>query len=244
MNSGFELIIDGKDIDVRIKSNSLSKRVSVKYYNGYIVVVKPTYLSNKSIYKILNENRLNIEKDYKKYIPEIMMKEKFITSGTIFLYDGKSLEISIVLVDENKIYSKVIDDKLVIYISNKVDSKVKNTVIVKYLKELYKRFTYEFLDIELLYWSKILNLKFNNYRVKDVKTRWGSCAKESKNLNFSLRLAMMPKNVRASIIVHELCHLKEANHGCKFWKLVYKYIPDYDECKKWLKENSDKLSII
>jgi predicted metal-dependent hydrolase len=34
--------------------------------------------------------------------------------------------------------------------------------------------------------------------------------------------------------MHELCHLKEAHHGPRFWALLGKVMPDYDERKKQL----------
>ena len=43
------------------------------------------------------------------------------------------------------------------------------------------------------------------------------------------------------IIVHELCHLKEFNHGQEFWNLVAKAVPDYKEVRHSLRTNSLKL---
>ncbi|HIE25297.1 MAG TPA: M48 family peptidase, partial [Anaerolineales bacterium] len=43
-------------------------------------------------------------------------------------------------------------------------------------------------------------------------------------------------------IVHELCHLREQNHSKKFWAQVAAILPDYKERRKWLKENSARLT--
>ena len=55
------------------------------------------------------------------------------------------------------------------------------------------------------------------------KSRFASCSPGDGTLRLSHRLAEMPAFVRDYVIVHELAHLLEANHGPKFWKLVNRY---------------------
>ncbi len=59
--------------------------------------------------------------------------------------------------------------------------------------------------------------------VKNQTKRFGSCTPSQGTIRISDRLAAMPKWVRDYVIVHELAHLKEANHGPRFWKLVNRY---------------------
>lgn len=53
--------------------------------------------------------------------------------------------------------------------------------------------------------------------------RWGSCAPVKGSIRISHRLAEMPSFVLDYVLVHELAHLLEANHGKQFWKLVYRF---------------------
>jgi len=59
--------------------------------------------------------------------------------------------------------------------------------------------------------------------VTNQNSRFGSCTPGNKTIRLSHRLATMPAFVRDYVIVHELAHLVEANHGPKFWKLVNRY---------------------
>lgn len=78
-------------------------------------------------------------------------------------------------------------------------------------------------------------------KVKEQRRRWGSCAAD-KTLRFNWRLIMAPLAVIDYVVVHELCHLQERNHGKGFWALVESILPDYRKHRKWLRDNGLKLS--
>ena len=59
--------------------------------------------------------------------------------------------------------------------------------------------------------------------VSNQNSRFGSCTPANSAIRLSHRLAAMPSFVRDYVIVHELAHLVEANHGQKFWDLVNRY---------------------
>ena len=70
--------------------------------------------------------------------------------------------------------------------------------------------------------------------IKNTRTRWGSCSKKG-NLNFHFRIMELPSFLAEYIVVHELCHLKEFNHGRAFWDLVAEKIPDHVNVRRELK---------
>ena len=82
--------------------------------------------------------------------------------------------------------------------------------------------------------------KINSVRLKYIHSRWGSCA-NSGNLNFSTKILLAPTHIMDHIIIHELSHLKEMNHGPRFWKWVEKGDPQYLKNEAWLKKNGDRL---
>lgn len=71
-------------------------------------------------------------------------------------------------------------------------------------------------------------------RVRNQKTRWGSCSRRG-NLNFNYRILYLPPHLADYIVVHELCHLKEFHHGKKFWDLVARVFPNHQELRKELR---------
>ncbi|MFO7662458.1 MAG: M48 family metallopeptidase [Chloroflexota bacterium] len=59
--------------------------------------------------------------------------------------------------------------------------------------------------------------------VTNQNNRFGSCTPDNGTIRISHRLATMPAWVRDYVLIHELAHLEEANHGPRFWQLVNRY---------------------
>ncbi len=90
------------------------------------------------------------------------------------------------------------------------------------------------------YYAEIIGVEYGKVTVRTQKKRWGSCSYNG-NLSFNCLLALAPKEVLDSVVVHELCHIKVKNHSKKFYDEVLKVFPEYRECHKWLKDNGDML---
>ncbi len=71
-------------------------------------------------------------------------------------------------------------------------------------------------------------------RLKDTRTRWGSCAPDG-TVAFSWRLVMAPEWVLDYVVAHELCHLRELNHSPRFWAHVASRTPHRVAAQDWLR---------
>lgn len=54
-------------------------------------------------------------------------------------------------------------------------------------------------------------------KIQSSKSRWGSCS-QRKSINLSYYLLLTPVHLIDYVILHELCHTKEMNHGVNFWR--------------------------
>ncbi|WP_137180290.1 M48 family metallopeptidase [Roseomonas sp. AR75] len=80
----------------------------------------------------------------------------------------------------------------------------------------------------------MLGVKPRTIRVKDTRSRWGSCAPDG-TLAFSWRLVMAPEWVTDYVVAHEIAHLRELNHSARFWALVAQLTPHRDAAVEWLR---------
>ena len=102
------------------------------------------------------------------------------------------------------------------------------------MKEWY-RGKLKYLLAELVpKWEAILNVKANQVKVQTMKTKWGSCNTENRNILFNIELAKKPIECIEYVVVHELLHLIERKHNDLFRAYLDKYFPNWKAIKSSL----------
>lgn len=178
-------------------------------------------------------NLSKLQADLKYYLNE---------NNNTILFLGKEYTINMVMYKDNKIRIFIRGKSIEIYIPEKMNSGECKEEIRKELSKWYRTMSKEIIGERLQYYSCKIKVKYNNFRIKDQKTRWGSCSSK-KNLNFNWRIVMAPEWVMDYIIIHELCHLIHMNHSKDFWATVSKFMPNYKDASLWLKVNGYKLNL-
>lgn len=88
--------------------------------------------------------------------------------------------------------------------------------------------------------APLVGVSYGRITIRNQTTRWGSCSGKG-NLNFNCLLMLTPEAIRDYVVVHELCHRLEMNHSSRFWAQVERILPDYRQCRSWLKENGGSV---
>lgn len=100
-----------------------------------------------------------------------------------------------------------------------------------------KRQIRQLITQRVAYYADIMGIAYGRITMRNQKTRWGSCSSDG-NLNFNCRLLFVPKELVDYVVVHELAHRRHMDHSPAFWQEVEKYMPDYRERRKQLKQYS------
>ncbi|MBR5468416.1 MAG: M48 family metallopeptidase [Firmicutes bacterium] len=72
--------------------------------------------------------------------------------------------------------------------------------------------------------------------IRNMKTRWGSCKVSDKVVTLNLQLIKNDIACIEQVVLHELLHFVQPNHGEEFYVLLEKYMPDWKERKQHLEE--------
>ena len=92
----------------------------------------------------------------------------------------------------------------------------------------------EVLPPKVAYWGSVMGVRPTGVKITTAQKRYGSCSGKN-SLCFSCFLMRQPEAAIDLVVVHELCHIREKNHGPAFYALLAQYLPDYKERKKLLK---------
>ncbi len=76
-------------------------------------------------------------------------------------------------------------------------------------------------------WQPIVGREAAEYRIKRMKTRWGTCNILARRLWLNLKLVTMPEECLELIVVHELVHLLEREHNEVFYGHMDWLLPDW-----------------
>ncbi|HEY0791449.1 MAG TPA: SprT family zinc-dependent metalloprotease [Chthoniobacterales bacterium] len=83
-------------------------------------------------------------------------------------------------------------------------------------------------------------LRCRKVAVRLQRSRWGSCSSR-RHINLNARLLLVAPELVSYLIVHELCHTRELNHSNRFWNLVERHCPDYEQLDRRLNRASREL---
>ncbi|GAA3965234.1 SprT family zinc-dependent metalloprotease [Gordonia caeni] len=76
-------------------------------------------------------------------------------------------------------------------------------------------------------WEQTLDVTVPKWTIRRMKTKWGSCNRETRHIWFNAELAKKHPDCLEYIVVHEMTHYFERNHGERFTSLMDQYLPDW-----------------
>jgi len=92
-----------------------------------------------------------------------------------------------------------------------------------------------------IHWSSVMREQCPWIGIGEFRTRWGSCTSKTRRVRLNWRLAMCPDWVADAIVIHELAHLAEPNHGRGFWTRVHEFDSHPERTDAWLKAHGNEV---
>ena len=200
--------------------------------NGEVKVSAPLFLSDDEI-----NNFIKSKKDW------ILKKQEYIQENNIkapLKYDngekhnvwGKEYELCLIKNDSVK-HVLIDEEKSMIYLPVPKRSTIEKRK--KILDEFYRQEMKKAIPPVLDKCTKIVGRTPSEVKIRKMKN-WGNCRYHDKRITLNLNLVKKDPICLEYVMIHELCHLIEFNHGKKFKKLMDKFCPNWKEIKKRLNE--------
>jgi predicted metal-dependent hydrolase len=108
--------------------------------------------------------------------------------------------------------------------------------VQSWLQQQARRLLPQRLDL----YAERLGVRHTGFALTSAATRWGSCTADGK-IRLNWRLMHFPMSMIDYVAAHELAHLKEMNHGPRFWETVESIFPEFRDARAQLRAHPPEL---
>ncbi|MDY9919500.1 MAG: M48 family metallopeptidase [Proteiniphilum sp.] len=200
---------------ILIKPNVRAKKLIARRKGGEIYLTVPYGFDFKRLPQILDEMRPRL-------IKVAVNAKPLITEESVI--DTFTFQARISRTDKMKnVQMRLRDGELIVFIPDGLDMMDRQLQdrIKDMVRSVLRHEAKRVLPQKVAFWAKEFNLQFSQVKINKSTTRWGSCSLQ-KNVNLSLYLMLLPERLIDYVVLHELAHTVEMNHGEKFWELLSK----------------------
>lgn len=176
----------------------------------------------------------------KKYLQQLDIKNNYFDENTVFNTKNHKLKIKKYSEDICKYFisegtAEFYYPESANVLNPEIQLKIKN-----FATELMRHEAKHYLPIRVDQLAEKHGFKYKRVFVKNLKSRWGSCSNVN-NINLNLHLMRLPEHLTDYVILHELAHTREKNHGKGFYKLLEDLVPGAKKLDRELRSFSPQL---
>ena len=227
--------IDGIEITVQKKQ---IKNMYIRVYpqDGNVKITAPLRTTNDAI-SVFAESRIEwIREQFQKYsFNPLTDKPKYITGESCCLL-GKIYPLDVIY-HESLISVFIKDQRVVLQVPK--DSTADERAAV--MDDWYRLALKNVVPPILAECESIVGVTAAEWRIKNMRTKWGTCNVPAKRIWLSLQLAKKEPECLEYIIIHELVHLLEEEHNDRFYAYMDRFCPDWRAIKDRLNGQSSVL---
>ncbi len=221
------MVVSNVEIEVN-KKNIKNMYLKVSGHDGKVSISAPLRMKDEAIIKFAAGRIDWIEKQLDKFKNRIIQAESEYTAGEIHYVWGIPYYLEINYHHRAKV--SITDNRLVLTADKDSTGKQRE----KILNEWYRNQLKKILPKLVEKWESVIGVKSEEIKVRNMKSRWGTCNTRDKCISINLQLARKPVECLEYVVVHELVHLLEHSHNAVFKGYMDTYLPDWRAVKKRL----------
>lgn len=219
-DSGY-LSVRGIDVDVVYKD---IKHLHIGVYPpmGRVRVAAPTRLDDDAVRLAVIQRLPWIRKQREQLRATPRQTEREMVTGESHYVWGRRLRLKVV-VRPGRSHIETEGDRLLLYVPDGATVEERRRVLDRWYREQLR----QALPGVISHWEEQLGLEVPAWSLRRMKTKWGSCNRETRHLWFNVELAKKHPDCLEYLVVHEMTHYLERNHGDHFAELMDRVMPDW-----------------
>ncbi|RZT07924.1 hypothetical protein EV649_7855 [Kribbella sp. VKM Ac-2569] len=215
------LTIRGIDIDVVYK-NIKNLHIGVYPPMGRVRVAAPERLDDDQVRLAVIQRLSWIKRQREQLQSTQRQSEREMLTGESHYVWGNRHRLK-VIERPGRAHFEVDSDRLLLYVPAGTSGECRRELLDRWYREQLR----QALPHLIAKWERRLDLSVPRWSVRRMKTKWGSCNRESRHIWFNVELAKKHPDCLEYIVVHEMTHYLERKHGDRFTKLMDGFMPDW-----------------
>ena len=223
------LLIDGIPTEIRYKNiKNLYLRVCPP--DGHIELSVPQRTAQREIESFVRRRRAWIEERRRLLLVRAEKSEPQYAEGEKILLWGVEYPLGCRPLTHGKVYAEVAEHQILLHVPVDSDVELRRAAIMA----LYRTQLVEAIAREAPACEEIVGKRAAAWRIRAMKTRWGSCNVRTAAITLNLQLARYDVRALRYVITHELTHLWVRGHDARFYAHMDAYFPDWREVRRAL----------
>ena len=202
--------------------------------DGRVRIAAPTKTTDDTLRMLVASKKTWINKQKAKFKEQERQTKREYVSGESHYFMGNRYRLNIIETNSSPKVEIKRKAHITMYIKPGTSGEKREKIMDNfYRSELKKQ-----IPILANKWEKITKIKVKEFRIKKMKTKWGSCSQKNKRIWINLELAKKPLHCLEYIMVHEITHLIEKNHTAKFRMTLDSFMPQWTQYKEELNKSA------
>ncbi|PXV68874.1 hypothetical protein CLV62_101139 [Dysgonomonas alginatilytica] len=197
---------------IAIIRNVRAKSVIARRKSGYIQLTVPDRFSMKQISDVFQKMKPRLEVLPEKPVISFSADSSFQTFSFSLKIEERKIKNHYMTLKDNTLY--IVCPENIDFDDSDVQGMIRNC-IEKAMRHEAKRL----FPAKLTALAKQNNFTYTDLKINKSRSRWGSCSSK-KGINLSYFCCLLPEYLIDFVMLHELCHTIEMNHGERFWQLL------------------------
>lgn len=226
------ITVSGIDIQV-VRKDIKNLHLGVYPPNGFVRVAVPEHVSDDNVRLAVISKLSWIKRQQQEFNDQPRQSERVYVSGECHYFFGKRYRLELIERAGKHEVRQLKSGKLKMFVRPATSIESKEKLLNTWYREELKKVIPELLDK----WQPIVGKEVDDWGVKKMKTKWGSCNIEQRRIWLNLELAKKPSESLEYILVHELVHLYERHHSEGFKNLLEQFLPNWRASQKALNKS-------
>jgi len=225
------LVIDGIPTEIRYK-NIKNLYLRVRPPDGHIELSVPQRTAQREIEHFVSRRRAWIDERRRLLSVRAEKSEPQYAEGERIPLWGAAYPIVYRPLTHGKVYAEVAEHQILLHVPVDSNVELRRAAIMA----LYRTQLVEAIAREAPACEEIVGKRAAAWRIRAMKTRWGSCNVRTAAITLNLHLARYDLRALRYVITHELTHLWVRGHDARFYAHMDVYFPDWREMRRRLNE--------